>query len=657
MKHCAHCGEENSDMARFCTECGMRLEVVASPGGQVGAKAPIVLPVASPPSPVAKQLASAPRDFIFRCPHCSKSFAISKSTAGRKCACANCHAPISIPQPATQFTCPKCNHGLSTPAELIGATVPCPQCRSGIVVPAAASAPKTPPVIPRIQVPQPGLVSSPPPLPLLPSQPHRRKLPLISIVAVLVGMPLIGAMMWRWNTVENKDTPPVPGLLARAGNLITAVGGSTAETAKDPHVRWEAVQTLTDQTVLARIAQRDVDSSVRLAAVRRLNDQNLLAKIGQQDISSEVRYVAIIKLTEQPLLARILIETINDDNISNVNTIRERFTDQTLLAKVAVEARLVGSRIWAVNRMTEQGHLRQWAEKNPFTAIRQAAVRRITDDGFLIQRLSVEPSAAVRIAIVETLHKKESLSNVAKNAYHEKERSIALNRAKDPQAWAEMRKLEGRTVKIFQDVIDNQTLLRFILEGEFDVLRFMAARRLKDPSTIEQAALHSQDRDVLRILLAKIEDDAMLRRIAATADDRAMRLAAVQKAGIRSWHDIFAGVTGEGATSEKLGDALAAMSLFQNAQVDARKGLQIAYLKLIRHGDNSYLPELLGLLQDYGDKAMAEYYLNSGRLDLVYFAKSWAYSNGYTIGRPRVKRDTRVKDVFGKPVVMPGAMD
>ena len=398
------------------------------------------------------------------------------------------------------------------------------------------------------------------------------------------------------------------------------------------------------------MALQDIDSGVRYAAVNRLTDQAALVKVALQD-SGDIRYSAIVRLTEEPLLAKVVIESTGD-----LANIQGRLTDQTQLTKVAAEARLISHRIWAIGKITEQEPLRQWAEHSPFSAIRKTAVSRITDDAFLLQRLPVEPSFAVRLAIVDSLSDKVSKSYVARHAYHEKERSMALSWLNDPQENAEAQKLFAKTMAMERDKVDDEVLLQRILEGELDVIRFVAVSRLKEPAVIEQAALRSQDRAVLKILLAKIKDDASLGRIAAGAADPAMRLAAAQKAGIKSWRDIFGGIEA-GAPAGKLDAPLAALSLFKVVPTDARNSLQAACLTLIRHGDDSYLPELCDLLPDYGDKELAEIYLNCGRLDLVQVAKEWAYNKGYTVGTRGEKiANPSAKAVFGKPVVMPGGI-
>jgi len=81
-----------------------------------------------------------------------------------------------------------------------------------------------------------------------------------------------------------------------------------------------------------------------------------------------------------------------------------------------------------------------------------------------------------------------------------------------------------------------------------------------------------------------------------------------------------------------LGDAVAAVSLFAEVQQDAVDGVQEACLNLIRLGDESRIPEMVDLLEGYGDKILAEDYLNCGQPDLDAAAQMWARRRGYDVG-------------------------
>ncbi len=343
---------------------------------------------------------------------------------------------------------------------------------------------------------------------------------------------------------------------------------------------------------------------------------------------------AVERTLDQTKLAEIAL-TAKDYDVRRATLVQ--LTDQGALAKVAKEARWLDVRVFAIGKVRDQMLLGQWAGKAPQAAIRLAAVTRITDDGFLVRRLRMEPSATVRAAIVKTLRREGSLRDVALTAYHQKDRAQALQRLRyrrSPEAAAVSAAHEalGRRAEALDIETDQGKLLALALDGSVDVLQAVAARRLSDPAALTQAALRAGDRTVRKIVLAKLNDKVTLNQIAGAADDRPMRLAAARKSEERSWQEIFGAASAKGATLQMLGDALAAVSLFSPVQQDAVNLVQHASLSLIQRGDETRFPEMVDLLEEYGDKALAEAYLNSGHPDLDAAARTWADRRGYAIG-------------------------
>jgi hypothetical protein len=425
-----------------------------------------------------------------------------------------------------------------------------------------------------------------------------------------------------------------PVRAAAAGKLTDqAVLAQVALEDESWPVRAAAAGKLTDQAVLGKLAMKDKDGEVRRTAVEHLTDQAVLAQVALETKDGDVRAAALWKLADQAVLAKVATEN-QDGRVRSAAV--ERLTDQALLAKVATESKWLEIRLTAIGNVTDQVLLRQWAERDHQAAIRRASVRRITDDRFLVQRLPAEPSASVRTAMIEALRENDSLRQVALTAYHEPDRKQAAQRLRQvwrdpPSDVATAHESLAKRVEALAAETDSGKVLALALKGEFDVLRSAAAQWLNDPAALEQAALRSRDREVQKILLAKLEDKSLLNRIAAASDDRAMRLAAAQKAGARSWQVIFDAATAKGATVQMLGDALAAVSLFPAVQGEAVAGVQRASLNLIRRGDESRIPEMVDLLEGYGDMTLAEDYLNCGQPDLDASGLAWARRRGYSV--------------------------
>lgn len=68
-----------------------------------------------------------------------------------------------------------------------------------------------------------------------------------------------------------------------------------------------------------------------------------------------------------------------------------------------------------------------------------------------------------------------------------------------------------------------------------------------------------------------------------------------------------------------------------SAQSEAKNAVQQACLNLIRLGDESRIPEMVELLDGYGDEALGEDYLNSGQPDLDAAGREWGHRHGYSV--------------------------
>jgi hypothetical protein len=406
---------------------------------------------------------------------------------------------------------------------------------------------------------------------------------------------------------------------------------------KTDFVRSSAIDQITSQAALAKIAVVEKNASVRSNAVRKLTDQATLGKIAIADKASFVRRYAIEKLTDQAVLAEIA--TKEKGRKLRLAAVK-RLTDQNALTEIATKEKTLDIRLAAIANMSDAPLLRQCAEKAPEAVIRRAAVERIHDDAFLLARLPAETSAAVRYAIVTRLQGKEALRVAARTAFHQRDRKTALrrlrNKLNDPAPDLVMAHRElARQVAALAGETDSGKLQELALTGAFDVLRIMAAKTLSDPAALEQVGRQSTSRDVLKIVLAKIEDKTVLDRIASTAADPAMQLAASHKAGAKSWTQIFNDASKRGASAQIQGNALAAVALFPSIQPEAKKSVQKLALSLIRLGDETRIPEMVDLLEGYGDKRLAEDYLNCGQPDLDSAGRRWGRRRGYNVGRGR----------------------
>ncbi len=466
-------------------------------------------------------------------------------------------------------------------------------------------------------------------------------------------------------------------------------------------VRYNAAEQITDQTMLIKIANSDLVDAVRRRAVRKITDQNVLAGIALYNKNSQIREAAVETLQDQKVLGEValmessfsgdrsisrtaiqkmtnpaILKKIISDNYSDwlikiiaklrlvelakqqgtqsLTAILVKTTDisDTVFRKIALldlmyEKLLIplayfeknqSLRKMAIHLLDNQKVLQDLAENNPSANIREAAVIGISNDPFLLQRANTDISAAVRLAAVRTFHDRKTALKAIKQSYYYDARSAAYRYLTDisdvkliNQAKVVAKKYNKMINKIYTSN-DSAFLIKESLQGKIDVYRKVAASKLSKPVDITRVASSSNDRAVLMQLLKKIEDTELLKKLAATAVNQPMRLAAAQKSGLKSWDAIFKSATNRTNSSvQALGDALAAVALFKKTQTGVKNSVQQAALELIRIGNESRIPEMVDLLAIYGNTLLAEDYLNCGQPDLNSAAKAWANKNGYNI--------------------------
>jgi hypothetical protein len=151
---------------------------------------------------------------------------------------------------------------------------------------------------------------------------------------------------------------------------------------ESPNVREAAVENLTDQAVIAKVAEEEKDPSVINAVFKRLTDQALMAKLAVE--AKHCRDRATEHLTDQALLSKIAVE----DNSGSVRAIAisrlvdtsrrtGTSTDQALLSKIAVEDNDWYVRATAVGGLIDQELLSRIAAEDRESYVRELAKGRL----------------------------------------------------------------------------------------------------------------------------------------------------------------------------------------------------------------------------------------------------------------------------------------
>ena len=244
---------------------------------------------------------------------------------------------------------------------------------------------------------------------------------------------------------------------------------------QNPDVRQAAVYKLTDQALLTKIAEGDNNEYVRSAAVINLTDQAVLARIAIEanDFGFDVRE-AFLHLTDQALLARIAVEARNAD--VRVNAVKD-LTDQALLAKIAVEAKNADVRATAVQDLTNQALLAKIAVEDNSTSVRATAVYKLTDQALLAKFAVEDKSSDVRVTAVEKLTDQMLLAKVAVEARDPDTSKAAIEKLTEqtPLAKVAVAAIHADARRAAVVKLTNQTLLaKIAVEDKDPITRSLA---------------------------------------------------------------------------------------------------------------------------------------------------------------------------------------
>jgi len=337
----------------------------------------------------------------------------------------------------------------------------------------------------------------------------------------------------------------------------------------------------------------------------------------------------------------VLVLLCGCDSTPTIDTVN-RTADPTKLAAIAIEADDPEVRLAAVRKINDQAVLARVAMETQHPFVRDA------DLTFDCQKVKTFEASDrdVRLAAVSKLTDQDVLSSVAIKATDQNVRRVAYDRLSDEQTKAKTR--IWLRPHLAREVIDQALLAKLATEAVDRDVRQAAAEKLTDGApleALEQLAQRSTSREVLRIVLAKVDDIAVLSRIADAAVSPAMRLAAARKAGKRTWSQIFKDASAPDAPDQLIGDAMVAVLLFERwhgnpaarpAYAQEHVPMAMAVSELIKRTldrKRPFTPELLELLEYYGTdtyngKMLAETYLGSGCV-LKVAAEEWALRHGY----------------------------
>lgn len=285
--------------------------------------------------------------------------------------------------------------------------------------------------------------------------------------------------------------------------------------------------------------------------------------------------------------------------------------------------------------------------------IRLAAVRFINDEQFLLARIlgRDEPSLVVRRAIVGTLKDLSLLVRAAETAYYQDVRVTAGRRVMDPELAVKVQAakavVEAQVVAV-EHTEQPRDLLPYLTDAKYDVISMAAAKALEDQETLALAVMLRCDYAVKKVLLKKLTDRDLLKKLAAEASDPALRLAAEARYTSQvmvkaidkieaALHSIDRLSVGEIRKRKKeydgeilkLVDVAGALALTAGNVGHHHVKVNLVCVRLLKY--EYAVSELADLFEIYGGTDLARQYLISGQPELEESAYRWYEKHGYDI--------------------------
>lgn len=435
----------------------------------------------------------------------------------------------------------------------------------------------------------------------------------------------------------------------------------------DPSQRRAALEKVTDQTILIKFALTDVEPDVRADVVERVTDQAVLGKIVLEDTSNEVTSAAFPHVTDQKVLLQIALH--GQDEVIRRQAF-EKLTDQAVLTELALNT----DNVAIVQKLTDHADLLKIAQESNSDEQAMAAFAKLTNlDQATLTELAIKGmSEQIHAAAIAQISDQAMLTHIALDANSMTDQISAIRKITDQSVLTQILNQEaksqhqdesGKDVQLaaIEGLTDQTQLTNFALANQAELSR-AAFLKLTDPASLQKIVDATANLDFKKVATLALQGQAMLAQI-IEADDGTLSTYQCKLAyGMLTDPDLLVKLA-DGAKDDDL--KLATQIRLKKTTVDAaiadvvtgtRQSLvvmgAIYWLadqdslddpssvnrdeldlcdKCIAKSNPAYISNLLQILNQYGNKALAEMYANSGQKDLVAAANSWATKNGFTI--------------------------
>ena len=245
--------------------------------------------------------------------------------------------------------------------------------------------------------------------------------------------------------------------------------------------------------------------------------------------------------------------------------------------------------------------LAQVVTKEVYQDIRQAAAHKLTNQTVLAAVAMGDEAGNIRKVAVSKLADQAVLAKVALEDNDKDVREAAVSK-----------------------LTDQAVLTKVALEEEDRDVRRTAVGKLADQAVLARVVAEDKDWDVRKLAFGELSD-AGLAKLAAETNDRAVQLAAAVKQGRKTWRAVFSETPLRGSD---LRDAMNAIRLAGDERFVDDAIVHTCH-RFIRQGNEAHTAALREALTLYGNRFLAEDYMNCGQPYLRAVGETWAHAHGY----------------------------
>ena len=371
-------------------------------------------------------------------------------------------------------------------------------------------------------------------------------------------------------------------------------------------IETDAVLKMKDQALLIKIGlDENLSFKLRENAARNINDEYVLFQIVQQ-FTKQIRGNPtdpdyIYRLSRYEVQNIYMVSSSYMDLIIRIN-------DSELLFKLLENNKIYReNRLKIIDKISDPEIVKKIFDSsisNIDVLEKQMALKKIVDQNFLYQIASREDEEDSLYILTIDMLNDEMLRKFVTDTDIE----------------------STKKRRVIEKIKDQQFLYDLFNTSQEKLLRQEVIDRLTDQDLLLSIAQSDNDWDLRKKAFNKL-DTATLEKVAAgESKDKALNVAAKIILKQTDWDKEFSN-----HTSDYLGRVIGAAALVENPKPTAKSVVSACHT-YIRRGDKSRIPELRDLLLRYGDKALAEDYLNCGNEQLENAGREWGRKNGYNVG-------------------------